>query len=58
METLMNTEIEDIENMRGRGYGNNNDHIRAHVDGFKHGTAQAIEMYLQVAEEQLIRRAG
>ena len=32
------------------------DRVIANIEGFKHGVANAIEMYLQIEEERIIQR--
>jgi hypothetical protein len=46
--------IEQLQNMKGRKPLDENS-LLAHINGFHHGTEQAIEMYIQAREEDLIR---
>ena len=55
LQILFNNELEDIEQTMGDAYGSADDErVIAHINGFEHGVANAIEMYLQAAEEAVI----
>lgn len=58
LETLMHEKEECIGEMQVEQHGSI-DHIRvaSRKSGFEHGVANAVEMYLQVAEERLLARA-
>jgi hypothetical protein len=57
IEELFDNEIENIETMLRTEYKDKFDkRILANIEGFKHGVANAIEMYLQIKEERIIRR--
>ena len=56
-EQLFNDEIENIEQMLSVQYKSKcDDRVIANIEGFKHGVANAIEMYLQIEEERIIQR--
>ena len=55
-ETLMGQEITKIDTLLSRNYKSNCDErTMAHIEGFKHGIANAIEMYLQIDEERILQ---
>jgi hypothetical protein len=55
-EALMDEEINNINQMLSYNYKNQiDDRTIAHIEGFKHGIANAIEMFMQVKQEKLIR---
>ena len=56
-ETLMGQEITKIDTLLSRNYKNNFDErTMAHIEGFKHGIANAIEMYIQIEEERILQK--
>jgi len=55
-EALMDEEIHNIHQMLSYNFRDSfDDRTVAHIEGFKHGIANAIEMFMQVKQEKLIR---
>ncbi|MEI7674142.1 MAG: hypothetical protein WCI60_00185 [bacterium] len=56
-EQLFNDEIDNIEQMLSVQYKSKcDDRVIANIEGFKHGVANAVEMYIQIEEERIIQR--
>ena len=56
-EALMDEEINNINQMLTYNFKNSlDDRTVAHIEGFKHGIANAIEMFMQVKQENVIRK--
>jgi hypothetical protein len=56
-EQLLNDEMDNIDEMLHNQYENDCDgRVISNIDGFKHGVANAIEMYMQIEEERIIER--